>query len=40
MERMLITTKAHAHPSMTDQADTTTRGADLAMKIATPRATK
>jgi hypothetical protein len=31
MERMLITIKDHVHPSMKDQADTTTRGTDLVM---------
>jgi hypothetical protein len=40
MERMLITIKEHIHPSMTDQADITTRGADLIMKTTTSRATK
>jgi hypothetical protein len=40
MERMLITIKEHVHPSMTDQADTTTRGADLVMKTTASRATK
>jgi hypothetical protein len=40
MEMMLITIKEHVHPSMTDQADTTTRGADLVMKIAASRTIK
>jgi hypothetical protein len=40
MESMLITIKEHVHPSMTDQADTTTRGADLVMKTIASRATK
>jgi hypothetical protein len=40
MERMLTTIKEHVHPSMTDQADTTSRGADLVMKTAASRATK
>jgi hypothetical protein len=40
MERMLITIKEHAHPSMIDQADTTTRGAYLVIKKTTSRATK
>jgi hypothetical protein len=40
MEMMLITIKEHVHPSMTDQADTTTRGADLVMKTAASRTIK
>jgi hypothetical protein len=40
MERMLITIKEQVHSSMTDQADTTTRGADLVMKTTTSHATK
>jgi hypothetical protein len=38
MERMLITIKEHVRPSMIDQADTTTRGADLVMKTTASRA--
>jgi hypothetical protein len=40
MERVLITTKEHVHPSMTDQPDITTRGADLVMKTAAPMRNK
>jgi hypothetical protein len=39
MERMLITIKEHIHPSMKDQADTTTRGVDLVMTTIASRAT-
>jgi hypothetical protein len=37
---MPIIAKEHVRPSMIDQADNTTRGADLAMKTATPWVTK
>jgi hypothetical protein len=40
MERMLITIKEHVHPSMTDQSDTTIRGADLALKTTASHATR
>jgi hypothetical protein len=33
MERMLITVKEHVHPSMTDQADTPTRGVMLLVDV-------
>jgi hypothetical protein len=40
MEKTLNIAKEHVRPSMTDQADNTTRGADLATRTAGPCATK
>jgi hypothetical protein len=40
MEKMLIITKGHARPNMTDQAGNTTRGTDLATRMAARGVTK
>jgi hypothetical protein len=40
MEKTLIIAKGHFHPNTIDQAGNTTRGADLATRMAAPCVTK